>query len=205
MNGTELRSFSHFQILTKIAYPDLSRKLEDWLFLEFFFIHCNTVKVSQNDQIQMQTWFTSGFLTNGTELRSFSHFQILTWIASSDLSRNLVNSLILMFAFIPCETVKVSQDDQIRISTWFWSRFLMNGTELRSFSHFQTLTSIAYSDLSRNLENWLILMFAFIPCETVKVWPKSDFFGLKLILKTFHENFKKYSLESVETLFASQK
>ena len=36
-------------------------------------------------------------------------------------------------------------------------------------------------------------------------WPKSDFFGLKLILNTFNENFKKYSLESVETLFASQK
>ena len=29
MNGTELRSFSHFQILTKIAYPDLSRNLEN--------------------------------------------------------------------------------------------------------------------------------------------------------------------------------
>ena len=37
------------------------------------------------------------------------------------------------------------------------------------------------------------------------MWPKSDFFGLKLILKTFNENFKKYSLESVETLLASQK
>ena len=35
--------------------------------------------------------------------------------------------------------------------------------------------------------------------------PKSDFFGIKLILKTFNENFKKYWLESVETLFASQK
>ena len=73
------------------------------------------MKVSQNDQIQMQTWFTSGFLMNGTELRSFSHFQILTWIVYSDLSRNLENWLILMFAFIPCETVKVSQDEQIRI------------------------------------------------------------------------------------------
>ena len=52
---------------------------------------------------------------NGTELRSFSDFQILTWIAYSDLSRNLENWLILMFAFIPFETVKVSQDDQIRI------------------------------------------------------------------------------------------
>ena len=114
MNETELRSFSHFQILTKIAYPDLSRELENWLFLEFFFIHCKTVKVSQNVQIQMETWFTSGFLMNGTELRSFSHFQILTWIAYSDLSRNLVNWLILMFALIPCETVKVSENDQIR-------------------------------------------------------------------------------------------
>ena len=109
MNGTELRGFSNFQILTKIASPVLSRKLENWLFLEFFFIHCKTVKVSQNDKIQMQTWFTSGFLMNGTELRSFSHFQILSWIGYSDLSRNLENWLILMFAFIPCETVKVSQ------------------------------------------------------------------------------------------------
>ena len=70
------------------------------------------MKVSQNDQIQMQTWFTSGFLMNGTELRSFSHFQIFTWIAYPDLSRNLENWLILMFAFIPCETAKVSEDDQ---------------------------------------------------------------------------------------------
>ena len=115
MNGTELRSFSHFQISTKIGYPDDSRKVENWLFLEFFFIHCKTVKVSQNYQIQMQTWFTSGILMNGTELRSFSHFQILTWIAYSDFSRNLENWLILMFAFITCETVKVSEDDQIRI------------------------------------------------------------------------------------------
>ena len=115
MNWTELRSFSHFQILTKMIYPDFSWKLENWLFLDFFFIHCKTVKVSQNDQIQMQTWFTSGFLMNGTELRSFSHFQILTRIAYSDLSRNLENWLIFMFAFIPCETVNVSENDQISI------------------------------------------------------------------------------------------
>ena len=73
------------------------------------------MKVSQNDQIQMQTWFTSGFLMNGAELRSFSDFQILTSIAYSDLSRNLSNWLILMFAFSPCETVKVSEADQIWI------------------------------------------------------------------------------------------
>ena len=169
MNGTELRSFSHFQILTKIAYPDLSRKLENWLFLQFFFIHCKTVKVSQNDQIRMQTWFTSGFFMNGTELRSFSHFQILTKIAYPDPSRKLENWLFLEFFFIHCKTVKVSKNDQIQMLTWFTSGFLMNGTELSSFSHFQILTWIAYSDLSRNLENWLIFMFAFLPCEAVKI------------------------------------
>ena len=141
MNGTELRSFSHFQILTKIAYPDLSRKLENWLFLELFFIHSKTVKVSQNDQIQMRTSFTSGFLMNGTELRSFSHFQILTKIAYPDLSRKLENWLFLDFFFIHCKTVKVSQNDQIQMQTWFTSGFLMNGTDLRSFSHFQILVS----------------------------------------------------------------
>ena len=39
-----------------------------------FFIHCKTVKVSQDDQIRMENWFTSVFLMNGTEIRSFSHF-----------------------------------------------------------------------------------------------------------------------------------
>ena len=158
-----------FPILTKIAYPDLSRKLENWLFLESFFIHCRTVKVSQNDQIQMQTWFTSGFLMNGTELRCFSHFQILTKIAYPDLSRKLENLLFLEFFFIHCKTVKVSQNDQIQMQTWFTSGFLMNGTELRSFSHFQILTKIAYPDLSRKLENWLFLEFFFIHCKTVEV------------------------------------
>ena len=169
MNGTELRSFSHFQILTWIAYSDLGRNLENWLILMFAFIPCETVKVIQDDQIGIQTWFRSRFLMNGTELRSFNHFQILTKIAYPDLSRKLENWLFLEFLFIHCKTGKVSQNDQIQMQTWFTSGFLMNGTELRSFSHFQILTWIAYSDLSRNLENWLILMFDFIPCETVKV------------------------------------
>ena len=34
MNGTELRSFSHFQILAKIAYPGLSRKLQKFTNFE---------------------------------------------------------------------------------------------------------------------------------------------------------------------------
>ena len=53
MNGTELRSFSHFQIFTKIAYLDLSKNLESLLIFMFVFIHCKTVKVSKDDQIQM--------------------------------------------------------------------------------------------------------------------------------------------------------
>ena len=53
MNGKELISFSDFQILTKIAYPDLSRNLENLLILKFVSIHCKAEKVSQNDQFQM--------------------------------------------------------------------------------------------------------------------------------------------------------
>ena len=53
MNGTELRSFIHFQILTWIAYSDFSRNLDNWLILKFVFIHYKAVKVSQIDQIQM--------------------------------------------------------------------------------------------------------------------------------------------------------
>ena len=36
MNGKELRTFSHFQILTKIAYPDLSRNLQIDKFRSLF-------------------------------------------------------------------------------------------------------------------------------------------------------------------------
>ena len=95
-----IKNFSHHQILSKFAYPHLSRKLQNWLILVFFFIHFKTVKASQNDQVRMQTWFTGVFLMNGTELRSFSHFQILTKIAYPDLSRELENWLILEFFFI---------------------------------------------------------------------------------------------------------
>ena len=89
MNWKELRRFSNYQILTQIAYLDLKRKLENWLILEFIFIHWKTVKISQNDQIRMETWFTNVFLMNGTELRSFSHFQNLTKIAYPEFSRIL--------------------------------------------------------------------------------------------------------------------
>ena len=125
------------------------------------------MKVSQNDQIQMQTWFTSGFFMNDTELRSFSHFQILTWIAYPDLSRKLENWLFLEFFFIHCKTVKVSQNDQIQMQTWFTSGFLMNGTELRSFSHFQILTKSHTRTLAENLK---IDYFWSFSSFTVKLW-----------------------------------
>ena len=104
--------------------------------------------------------FYKCFLDEWKELKSCSRFLILTWIAYSDLRRNLENWLILKFVLIPCKTVKVRQDEQILIETWFITVFLMNGKELRSFSHFQILSWIAYSDVSRNLENWLIWSFS---------------------------------------------
>ena len=54
MNGTDIRSFNHYQILTKIASPLLSGNLENSPILKFLFIHCKTVKVSQDDQIRIQ-------------------------------------------------------------------------------------------------------------------------------------------------------
>ena len=53
MNGTELRSLSHFQILTKIAYPEPKQISSNSIILKFVFIHCKAAKVSQDDQIQM--------------------------------------------------------------------------------------------------------------------------------------------------------
>ena len=89
MNGTELRSFHHFQILTWIAYFGPQQKSWKLNNFEVFLIHCKTVEVSQNGHIWMQTWLTSIFLMEGKELRSFSHFPILTKIGYPDLSRNL--------------------------------------------------------------------------------------------------------------------
>ena len=53
MNGTELRGFSHFQVLNSITYSELSRNLDNQLIMKFVFIHCKTVKVSKNDLIRI--------------------------------------------------------------------------------------------------------------------------------------------------------
>ena len=125
MNGTELRSFSHFQILTKIAYPYLSRKLENWLIFEFFFIHFKTGKFSQNDKIRMWPWSTSVFLMNGTELRTFSHFQILTKIAYLTLSEifKLTNFEVCLHSMESCESQskwsKFKYKDDLQVFSWW--------------------------------------------------------------------------------------
>ena len=74
LNGAGLRSFSHVSNFEPNQIPLPEQKSSNWLILKFVFIHCKTVKVSQNEQIRFQTWFTSVFLMNRTELRSFSHY-----------------------------------------------------------------------------------------------------------------------------------
>ena len=51
----------------------------------------------------------------GTELRSLSHFQILTWIACLALAEILKNLLILKFVLPHYKSVKASQNNQIWI------------------------------------------------------------------------------------------
>ena len=52
MNGTELRSFGHLQILTKNLINGPEQKSLKSTNFEVCLIHCRTVNVSQNDQIQ---------------------------------------------------------------------------------------------------------------------------------------------------------
>ena len=63
MTGQELRSFSHFDILTLIAYTELSRNLENWLILRFVFIHCKLwksvkkIKLEYKYDLQVFSWW----------------------------------------------------------------------------------------------------------------------------------------------------
>ena len=69
-----------------------------------------------------------------------------------------------------------SQNDHIWMQTWLTSIFLMEGKELRSFSHFQILTKIAYPDHSRNLQ---IDKFWSVSSFTVKLWKSVKMIILK--------------------------
>ena len=112
-------------------------------------------------------------------LRSLSHFQILTKIAYSDLSRNLENWLILKFLCILCKIVKVNQDDQIRM---IYKCFLDEWKRIKKFQSLSNFDRIAYPDLTRKLENWLSLS-----SFTVKLWKsvKMIKFDCKLDLQMF--------------------
>ena len=127
---------------------------------------------------------------NGRELRSFSHFQIFTWIPYSVLSINLENWLTFKLVFIHSKTMKVSQDDQIRMETWFTSAFLMNGTELRSFRHFEILTKIEYPDLSRifKLTDFEVCLHSLWSCESPSKWWN---WNVEMIYKCFPDEWKR--------------
>ena len=66
-----------FKDLTKSANPDLSRNLENWQSVITIIFDCKT-------DLQVFSWYV-----NGTEIKSFGHFEILTKIAYQSLSRNL--------------------------------------------------------------------------------------------------------------------
>ena len=169
MNGTELRSFSHFQILTWIAYLALSRNLENWLiwclpsFPVKLWKSVKMIKFEYKHDSEALSWWME---QNQEVLVIFKYWpKSHTWT----LAENLKIDYFWSFSSFTVKLWKSVKMIKFKCKLDFTSGFLMNGTELRSLSHFQILTWIAYSDLSRNLENWLILMFAFIPCETVKV------------------------------------
>ena len=71
MNGTELRSYSHFQILTWIANSYLRRNIENWIILKFVFIHCKAVKVSQMDQNSNVKMIYKSFLDEWNRIKKF--------------------------------------------------------------------------------------------------------------------------------------
>ena len=79
MQGTKLKRFSYFQILTKITYSDFIAeifKLTNFeplsLFTEKLQKSVRMIKLNCKHDLQVF------FLMNGTELSSFSHFPIFT-------------------------------------------------------------------------------------------------------------------------------
>ena len=84
-----IKKFHSFSNFDKNRIPGPQQQCSNWLILKFVFIHFETVRVSQNEEIRMWIWYLHVFFINGTELRSFSHFQILTKIRYPDLKRNL--------------------------------------------------------------------------------------------------------------------
>ena len=107
------------------------------------------------------------FLDEWKELRSFSHFQILTKIAYTNLSRNLIIDWFWSLSSFTATLWKSVKLIKFECQLDFSSVFLMNGTGLLSFRHFQIFTWIAYMDLQEKSSNWLIFGFSSF---TVKLW-----------------------------------
>ena len=86
-----------------------------WLIFKFVFIHCKTVKVCQNDQIQMKRWLTNVFLMNEKELRSFSNYQYFDLDRRHGPKQKTWKLTNFGVFFFHCKTVKFSQNNQIRM------------------------------------------------------------------------------------------
>ena len=128
MNGTELRCFSHSQSLTKITYPDHSRNPEiDYIWrLSSFTI--KLWKSPKTIKFNLLRWFTSVFLMNGKELRSFSDFQIFTKIVYPDLSRNLeIDEFWSLSSFTvkmwkALKMINLKGQDDLQVLSWWMEK-----------------------------------------------------------------------------------
>ena len=87
--------------------------------------------------------------------------------------------------------MKVSQNDQIRMSTSFTSVFLVNGTELGCFNHFQISSKVEYPDLRRNfnLTNFEVCLHSLWSSDCQPEWSNSN---QKIIYRCFLDEWKRF-------------
>ena len=131
------------------------------------------------------------FLDECNKIKKFFSFWNLDQNGIPDLSRNLINWLILKFIFFDCKTTESQSKCSNLIANMIYACFLDEWQKLRSFSHFQILTKIAYPYLSRSDENWLILKFLFFDCKTTKSQSKWSNSIVNMIYTCFLDEFNK--------------
>ena len=79
IEGTKLSRFSYFQILTKITYSDfIAQIFKSTNFEAFSLFTAKLQKSIQMIKLNCKHDLQVFFLMTGTELSSFSHFQIFT-------------------------------------------------------------------------------------------------------------------------------
>ena len=140
MNGTELRSFSPFQILTWIAYTDFSRNLQIDLFWSLF---SSTVKLWKSVKMikfkcKLHIIVSSWWMEKNEEVLVI----IKSWPRSHTrtLAENLKVDWFWSFSSFTVKHWKSVKMIKFECQLDLQIVFLMNLTELRSFSHFQFLT-----------------------------------------------------------------